>query len=68
MIIWDYGEINYSWYINILVFTSNVEALSVFLDEGYLKTVPILLFGVFNKVLFTLLVHKFDFNLYRVHS
>jgi len=28
MIIWDYGEINYSWYINIIVFTSNVEALS----------------------------------------
>jgi len=45
MIIWDYGEINYSWYINIIVFTSNVEALSVFLDESYFKTVPILLFG-----------------------
>ncbi|ORX42045.1 hypothetical protein BCR36DRAFT_338193, partial [Piromyces finnis] len=39
MIIWDYGEINYSWYINILVFTSNVEAISVFLEESYLKTI-----------------------------
>ncbi|KAG4088355.1 Arv1 protein [Neocallimastix lanati (nom. inval.)] len=66
MIIWDYGEINYSWYINIIVFTSNVEALSVFLDENYIKTVPILLFGVFMKLLFSFIIHKFDYKIYGV--
>jgi hypothetical protein len=28
MVIWDYNELQYSWLVNLLVLTSNVEALS----------------------------------------
>lgn len=28
MVIWDYNELEYSWLVNLLVLTSNVEALS----------------------------------------
>ncbi|ORX84679.1 hypothetical protein BCR32DRAFT_266192 [Anaeromyces robustus] len=62
MVIWSYDGINYSWYIDIIVFTSNVEALSVFLDESYIKTIPILLFGVLMRTFFSYTIHKFDYN------
>ncbi|KAJ3401196.1 sterol homeostasis protein, partial [Chytridiales sp. JEL 0842] len=28
MVIWDYNELEYSWLVNLLVLTSNLEALS----------------------------------------
>ncbi|CAB4401370.1 unnamed protein product [Rhizophagus irregularis] len=51
MVIWDYNGLEYSWLINIVVLTSNVEALAVFLNVGYFKTLLILIFGLGLKVL-----------------
>ncbi|KAF9134400.1 sterol homeostasis protein [Mortierella sp. 14UC] len=52
MVIWDYTELEHSWHlVNFIVFTSNVEALSVFLETGYLQTTLVILFGVLCRVL-----------------
>ncbi|KAF9973649.1 sterol homeostasis protein [Actinomortierella ambigua] len=52
MVIWDYTELEYSWLlINLIVFTSNIEALSVFLETGYLQTVFFLGFGIACRIL-----------------
>ncbi|CAG8443802.1 5687_t:CDS:2 [Funneliformis caledonium] len=58
MVIWDYNEFKYSWLINIVVITSNVEALEVFLNIGYCKTLLILIFGLGLKVLAQILFIK----------
>ena len=44
MIIWDYQDmLEWSWVlVNVLVMTSNAEALSVFLDAGHLPVLAIL--------------------------
>ncbi|CAG8782928.1 3682_t:CDS:2, partial [Acaulospora morrowiae] len=51
MVIWDYNELEYSWLINIVVLTSNLEALAVLLDIDYLKAFGIMVFGLGLKVL-----------------
>ena len=42
MVIWDYNELEYSWLVNILVATSQVEAISgvffnIFIVSGFAK-------------------------------
>ncbi|KAG9289103.1 hypothetical protein G9A89_022412 [Geosiphon pyriformis] len=51
MVIWDYNELEYSRLINIIVLTSNIEALSVFLNIGYFPTFLIMCFGLLIKTL-----------------
>ncbi|KAG0092687.1 sterol homeostasis protein [Podila epicladia] len=52
MVIWDYTELEHSWLlVNFIVFTSNIEALSVFLDAGYLPTTLVIVFGILCRIL-----------------
>ncbi|KAF9168819.1 sterol homeostasis protein [Mortierella sp. AD010] len=52
MVIWDYTELEHSWHlVNFIVLTSNIEALSVFLDTGYLSTTLVIFFGLACRVL-----------------
>lgn len=52
MVIWDYTELEHSWHlVNLVVLTSNIEALSVFLDTGYLSTTLIIAFGIMCRIL-----------------
>ncbi|KAL1923921.1 uncharacterized protein VTP21DRAFT_6956 [Calcarisporiella thermophila] len=51
MVIWSFHELEYSWLVSIFVFTSNVEALAVFLCTTYATTSAIALFGILVKVL-----------------
>ncbi|KAG0360957.1 hypothetical protein BGZ54_009307 [Gamsiella multidivaricata] len=52
MVIWDYTELEHSWHlVNLIVLTSNVEALSVFLDTGYLQTTLVIAFGLMCRIL-----------------
>ncbi|KAF9943284.1 sterol homeostasis protein [Mortierella alpina] len=52
MVIWDYTELEHSWHlVNFIVFTSNVEALSVFLDTGYVPTTLVIVFGIACRIL-----------------
>ncbi|KAM3580287.1 sterol homeostasis protein [Umbelopsis sp. WA50703] len=55
MVIWDYKQLEYSWLVSIIVLTSNIEALSVFLHIGYIKTFCIISFGIALKMLAQLL-------------
>ncbi|KAF9111336.1 hypothetical protein BGX27_005069, partial [Mortierella sp. AM989] len=51
MVIWDYTELEHSWHlVNFIVLTSNIEALSVFLDTGYLSTTLVILFGLACRI------------------
>ncbi|KAF9207196.1 sterol homeostasis protein [Haplosporangium sp. Z 27] len=52
MVIWDYTELEHAWHlVNFVVLSSNIEALSVFLDTGYLPTALVILFGLVCRVL-----------------
>ncbi|KAK9766782.1 sterol homeostasis protein [Basidiobolus ranarum] len=51
MVIWDYNELEYSWLLSVFVFASNLEALSVFLDFGYLRTTLVMLCGLVIKLM-----------------
>ncbi|KAF8923748.1 hypothetical protein BGZ58_002587, partial [Dissophora ornata] len=52
MVIWDYTELEHSWHlVNLIVLTSNIEALSVFLDTGYLQTTLVIAFGIMCRIL-----------------
>ncbi|KAF8984342.1 sterol homeostasis protein [Haplosporangium bisporale] len=52
MVIWDYTELEHSWLlVNFIVFTSNIEALSVFLDAGYFPTTLVIVFGIMCRIL-----------------
>ncbi|CAO3665601.1 unnamed protein product [Umbelopsis vinacea] len=55
MVIWDYKQLEYSWLVSIIVLTSNIEALSVFLHINYLQTFFIIGFGIALKMLAQLL-------------
>ncbi|KAH8553867.1 Arv1-like family-domain-containing protein [Umbelopsis sp. PMI_123] len=55
MVIWDYKQLEYSWLVSIIVLTSNIEALSVFLHIGYLQTFYIISFGIALRLLAQLL-------------
>ncbi|KAF9365155.1 sterol homeostasis protein [Mortierella sp. NVP85] len=49
MVIWDYTGLEYSWHlVNLIVLTSNIEALS---DTGYLSTGFIIAFGIMCRIL-----------------
>ena len=53
MIVWDYynqHHLAYAWLVNILVWTSNVEALGVFLNVGYVKTCLIMCTGTAVRI------------------
>jgi len=51
MVIWDYKELEYGWLISIVVLTSNVEALKVFLNVDYLPTLILVLLGMGLRLL-----------------
>ncbi|KAL0092115.1 Arv1-like family-domain-containing protein [Phycomyces blakesleeanus] len=51
MVIWDYKQLEYSWLVSIIVLVSNVEALSVYLELPYLKTLSIMAFGMAGRLL-----------------
>ncbi|KAI8978534.1 Arv1 protein, partial [Pilobolus umbonatus] len=46
MVIWDYRQLEYSWLVSIIVLASNTEALSVYLNLSYFKTLFIILCGM----------------------
>ncbi|CAG8677944.1 9278_t:CDS:2 [Gigaspora rosea] len=51
MVIWDYDQLEFSWLINVVVLTSNIEALAVFLDMDYYKSFGIMVVGLGLKIL-----------------
>lgn len=60
MIIWDYNELEYSWLVSIFALTSNIEAISVVLHEGYLKTMMFLGGSMICKLFVQFLIRQFD--------
>ena len=75
-VIWDYNDLEFSYLINITVFTSNIEAISgisslfsfcfiyvaiaVIFSINYQKSVMILSIAILLKYLFQLLIVHFD--------
>ena len=54
MVIWDYNELEYSWLINIVVLTSNVEALagkSSFNDLFFFLHKLIIIIVIYKQIL-----------------
>ncbi|KAI8391040.1 Arv1-like family-domain-containing protein [Radiomyces spectabilis] len=51
MVIWDYKQLEYSWLVSIIVLASNVEALSVYLNLSYIRTLMILVVGTAGRLL-----------------
>lgn len=62
MIIWDYQDmLEWSWLlVNLLVMTSNAEALSVFLDAGHLPVLIILSAAFAVKCLVQAMIFNLD--------
>ncbi|TPX76309.1 hypothetical protein CcCBS67573_g02444 [Chytriomyces confervae] len=50
MAIWDYNELEYAWTLNVFVVLSNLEALSAFLDTGYVATSALIFTGVVARL------------------
>jgi len=57
MVIWDYNDMAYTWWINVFVLSSNAEALSVFLETQYWQSLFFVLIGQAFRLLFQLIVH-----------
>ena len=51
MVIWEYNDLEYSWLVNTIVYTSNAEVISIFFDQKYWKAYLVLSFGLFCKFL-----------------
>jgi hypothetical protein len=49
MVIWHYDQLEFAWLISLFVLTSNSQALRVFLNEGRVKSVLIIGFGLIAK-------------------
>nr|KAJ3421192.1 hypothetical protein HK105_004271 [Polyrhizophydium stewartii] len=60
MVVWKFYEPDPSILVNILVFTSNIEALSVFLKTSIPKTFVILNAGMVLRMLGQLCIRQFD--------
>lgn len=59
MVIWDYNDMEYAWFVNVFVVTSNAEALS---GQPKKTTFPFLLFLIlllFNTIFLSLLLQCF---------
>ncbi|CAO3587914.1 unnamed protein product [Absidia cylindrospora] len=61
MVIWEYEQLEYSWLVSITVLASNVEALSVYLDLSYIKTLFIVGLGIISRVIAQLLFLRTTF-------
>jgi hypothetical protein len=60
MIIWDYNQPEFHWIVSFLVLSSNAEALGVFLELGYLRTLPIILLGTLSRLALFVIVKQID--------
>lgn len=60
VVIWDYHDMEFSYLINLIVFTSNLEAVSVIFSVPYRSSLLILGTAVIGKYIFQGLVHHFD--------
>lgn len=58
MVIWDYGDLKYTWLVSLLVLRSNLEALSALLNASYSKTALILLAGLACRWVASLLIRQ----------
>ncbi|KAH9266718.1 hypothetical protein BASA83_010396 [Batrachochytrium salamandrivorans] len=63
MVVWDYGQFDPSILVNMLVFTSNIEALSVFLKTSISTTGVILGAGITCKLAIQFLMQLSDPNI-----
>jgi len=57
MLIWDYHDLAYLWIVNVFVASSNMLALSVFLNVQHRRAFLLVLAGWFLKVAMQFLVH-----------
>lgn len=59
MIIWDYNAFSNSWLVDLLVVTSNIEALRVFLKISYLKSTALVGCGIMSEGILHLAISYF---------
>ncbi|KAI8921536.1 Arv1 protein [Entophlyctis helioformis] len=63
MVVWDYGNLDPSFLVNVLVCTSNMEALSVFLKTRFATTFAVLGTGMLFKLGAQYCIRKYDPNI-----
>ena len=60
MVIWDYNDMEYAWWANVFVLTSNAEAIAVFLDVDYWKGFVVVLSATALKIALQMVIHLID--------
>ncbi len=60
MVIWDYNDLEFSYLINLTVFTSNIEAVAAVLCVPYPLAAAVLALGLVGKGAMRAAIHHFD--------